>query len=116
MQCSFGVAPSVFNSLPLPKVMIPLPAGKINDNIPMANVPPFGMCNSPANPMVIALTAAAMGVLTPAPCIPALSAPWITTSPTVLVGGTPAIDANSKMVCNWGGMISFITPGQMTVV
>ena len=95
---------------------MPMPAGKMTDSIPIVNVPPFGMCNSPANPMVIAMTAAALGVFTPAPCLPALSSPWITTSPTVLIGGTPAIDSNSKIVCMWGGMISFLNPGQMTVV
>lgn len=116
LQCSFGVAPSVFNSLPLPRVFYPTPAGKITDFVPMLNVPPFGMCNSPANPMVITLTALALGVFTPAPCIPVLTAPWITTSPTVLIGSVPAIDMNSKLTCLWGGLISFINPGQMTVL
>ncbi|MGL4604236.1 MAG: hypothetical protein ACRCU9_08815 [Iodobacter sp.] len=36
----------------------------------MLNIMPIGTCMSPATPMVAAATAAAMGVLTPMPCIP----------------------------------------------
>ena len=32
-------------------------AATIMDYIPIANIPPFGMCMSPANPTVIAATA-----------------------------------------------------------
>jgi hypothetical protein len=49
------------------------PAANIMDHVPMLNILPFGVCSSPANPTVVAATAAALGVLTPMPCIPA---PW----------------------------------------
>ncbi|WGL60332.1 DUF4280 domain-containing protein [Pigmentibacter sp. JX0631] len=116
MQCSFGMTPAVFNALPDSMVFMPTPAGKIMDNLPMVNIPPFGMCQSPANPMVVALTAAALGVFTPAPCIPAITAPWLTTSPTVLMGGKPALDINSKGICMWGGLISFLNSGQTQIL
>ncbi|RKG64195.1 DUF4280 domain-containing protein, partial [Corallococcus exercitus] len=65
LQCSFGVAPSSLMVLPANRVMATTPAANIMDNKPLLNILPFGMCNSLANPMVAAATAAALGVLTP---------------------------------------------------
>jgi hypothetical protein len=92
-----------------------MPIANIMDNKPMVNILPFGMCNSPANPMVAAATAAALGVLTPMPCIPVTAAPWVPGSPTVLVGNMPALNNSSKCMCNWGGVISVAFPGQVTI-
>ena len=86
LSCSFGVAPGSLMVLPLSQVMTTTPAANIMDNKPMVNVLPFGMCQSLANPMVAAATAAALGVLTPMPCIPMTMAPWMPGSPTVLIG------------------------------
>ena len=80
---------------------------------PLVNIPSFGMCNSLANPMVAAATSAAMGVLTPVPCIPATAAPWAPGSPTVIYGGVPALNTSSKLMCNWAGVIEILTPGQI---
>lgn len=116
LQCTFGVAPSVLTVLPLPRVMAAgPPAATIMDNKPMVNIAPFGMCTSMANPQVAAATAAAMGVLTPMPCLPATTAPWVPGSPTVLLGGNPALNNASKCICMWGGQISVVMPGQFTV-
>jgi hypothetical protein len=84
------------------------------DFAPIVNVPPFGMCNSPSNPMVAAATAAALGVLTPMPCVPVTAAPWVVGAPTVLIGGMPALNNSSKLMCNWGGVIQITMPGQVT--
>jgi hypothetical protein len=116
LQCSFGVAPSSLVVLPTNKVMGMTPAANIMDNVPLLNIPPFGMCQSLANPTVAAATAAALGVLTPMPCVPATAAPWVPGCPTVLVGNMPALESNSKCMCSWGGVIQIVTPGQMKVI
>jgi hypothetical protein len=114
MQCSFGMAPSTFNATPKMISTSYMQAGNIMDHVPMMNIMPFGMCQSPANPMVAAATAAAMGVLTPMPCIPATTSPWVPGAPTVLVANMPALNNSSKLICMWGGVIQFTNPGQTT--
>lgn len=115
-QCSFGVAPSVVIPLPTTISLVQgMQAVSVMDNIPMVNIPPFGMCTSLANPTVATATTAALGVLTPMPCIPVTSAPWMPGSPQVMVGGVPALNDSSKLMCNWGGMISITFPGQVQV-
>lgn len=117
LQCSFGVAPSSLVVLPTSMVMTSnVPAATIMDNVPMMNVMPFGMCNSPSNPQVIALTAAALGVFTPAPCVPVTPAPWVPGGPTVMIGNMPALDSNSKLMCIWAGVIQITNPGQTTTM
>ncbi|GAB3438524.1 DUF4280 domain-containing protein [Insolitispirillum peregrinum] len=115
-SCPFGAAPSVLSVLPTNKVMAPTPAANIMDNKPFLNILPFGTCMSMANPMVAAATAAALGVLTPMPCIPATSAPWIVGVPTILLGNMPTLSNDSKLLCNWGGMISISFAGQVQVM
>jgi hypothetical protein len=113
MMCSFGVAPAVLAVLPTNKTNATTPAATIMDSIPMTNIPTFGMCMSIANPTVAAATAAALGVLTPMPCIP-VTAPWVPGSPTCLIGGMPALNSTSKCMCSWGGVIQITFPGQVT--
>jgi hypothetical protein len=92
-----------------------MPMANIMDNKPIANIPTFATCQSLANPMVASATAAALGVLTPMPCIPNTAAPWVPGAPQVLVDNMPALDMNSKTMCNWGGVISIVAPGQFAV-
>ncbi len=116
MMCSFGVAPSSLVVLPANRVTTnQAPDANIMDHIPMVNIMPFGMCMSPANPTVAAATAAALGVLTPMPCIPATPAPWVPGAPNVLLGNFPTLDDSSQLLCTWGGVITFVTPGEFTV-
>ena len=113
LKCTFGVAPSALMVLPINKVLAPFtPAANIMDHKPFLNILPFGMCQTPSNPMVAAATAAALGVLTPMPCIPMTMAPWVPGSPKVLIGNMPALNNNSKLMCTWGGVISILAPGQ----
>jgi Domain of unknown function (DUF4280) len=115
LKCAFGMAPSTLNVLPINRVMTSnMPAANIMDHKPMVNVMPFGMCQTPSNPMVAAATAAALGVLTPVPCIPMTMSPWIPGVPTVMLGNMPALDNNCTLMCNWGGVIQVQVAGQMT--
>ena len=117
LACPFGQAPSTLTVVPTGQ---PVQAGgqlvaKITDMAPMANIAPFGMCTTLSNPQVAAATSAAQGVLTPQPCIPVTTSPWSPGSPTVTVGGTPALTSDSRCACAWGGSISITSPGQATV-
>lgn len=113
LQCSFGAAPSNLVVLPVNRHMTDhQPAANIMDHVPMVNILPFGMCQSVANPQVAAATAAAMGVLTPQPCIPATSSPWAPGSPTVMLANQPTLNNTSVCMCNWAGTITITNPGQ----
>ncbi|MEM6471580.1 MAG: DUF4280 domain-containing protein [Planctomycetota bacterium] len=117
-QCSFGTAPSSLMVIPKgPPIMVSgLLRANIMDNVPMVNVMPFGMCSSMANPQVASATAAASGVLTPMPCVPATTAPWAPGSPSVLLNNSPALNNSSKLACMWAGVISISNPGQTSVM
>jgi hypothetical protein len=115
LTCSFGTVPAAFVVLPVNRMKIGNQnAANIADHIPMTNIPSFGMCTSIANPQVAAATSAALGVLTPQPCIPATSSPWMVGAPTVLLANKPALDSISKCLCNWAGVITVAMPGQTT--
>ncbi len=115
-KCTFGIAPSTLTILPSKMVNCEKkPAATIADYIPILNIAPFGMCISPANPMVISIIAASLGTVTQAPCIPAVITPWMVGKPNVLIGKLPALNATSTAMCMWGGMISISFPGQVSV-
>ena len=115
LKCSFGVAPSSLVVLPINRVITSnAPAANIQDHIPMVNVMPFGMCQSLANPVVAAATAAALGVLTPMPCVPATPAPWVPGAPTVLLANMPLLNNSSTLNCLWAGIIQVSMAGQVT--
>jgi len=114
-KCTFGIAPGTLMVLPANRVLTAVPDANIMDNKPMVNVLPFGMCQSMANPMVAAATAAALGALTPMPCIPMTMAPWLPGAPTVLLGNMPTLNNSSKLICSWGGVIGINMAGQFTV-
>ena len=112
--CSFGMAPAtLLVTSQMTVTMGGMPAATIMDNVPLKNIMPFGMCTSLANPTVASATAAALGVLTPMPCIPVIPAPWAPGCPTVLIANKPALNNSSKLMCAYGGVISINSPGQM---
>ena len=113
--CTMGTASGQIN--PTNQMAIRVggkPVASIADVAPMTNVMPCGMCTSMGNPAVASATAAAMGVLTPQPCVPAPVGAWICPG-TVRVGGKPILTNDGTLTCSYGGSISIQNPGQMTV-
>ena len=87
LQCSFGLSPCTL----------------------VITVPSRPKCT------VSSATSAAMGVLTPMPCVPVISSPWSPGSSQVKVGGIAALTDNSKCMCSYGGNISITSPGNTMV-
>jgi hypothetical protein len=118
LQCiPFGVAPSTLIVIPkgTPVTVNGLLAASIMDFVPIANIPPFGMCTSIANPTVAAATTAALGVLTPMPCVPVIVAPWAPGAMKVKIGLFPALPNTAMCNCMWGGVIKIAAPAQFKV-
>lgn len=114
MKCSMGMSPAPLMVIPPRNYTIQgMFVANIMDNKPLANISTFGMCRSLANPTVASATAAAQGVLTPMPCIPNTTAPWVPGNPQVLTQGAPTLTNTSKLMCIWGGCIDFINAGHL---
>ncbi|ABK88965.1 DUF4280 domain-containing protein [Francisella tularensis subsp. novicida] len=113
IRCSFGATPSTLTTLPkgcFVKGQGQL-AATVNDHIPMVNIKPFGMCNSPSNPT-------GMGkpiVPTPCPCIPIITSPWTPPATKTKVNGQPALLKSATCMCVWGGQVSITMPGEMII-
>lgn len=117
LMCTFGMAPSTLVVLPFRRVMVGgQPSATIMDHKPMVNIMPFGACMSLANPTVAAATSAALGVLTPMPCIPNTPSPWVPGG--ITVNNTNEVTLDNPSICNcvWGGVITIAFPGQVTTM
>ncbi len=116
VMCAFGTTPAPLKVTSQTTVMS---EGKLNATIqdcqPLVNVGPFGMCTTLTNPQVAAATAAALGVLTPQPCIPSPAGTWIPTKPAILIEGKPCLTQDCKLMCAYAGSFSITLPGQVTV-
>jgi hypothetical protein len=111
ISCSFGMAPSTLNVVVPRAIVEGKPVATITDMVPMVNILPFGMCTSLANPVVAGATAAALGVLTPMPCVPAPVAPWTPMAPQMTAGKIPVLVSSAKCMCAYAGVISIGMPG-----
>lgn len=118
ITCSFGAAPVPLVVTPMgsPVLAGGMPAATIMHHIPITNIATFGMCSAPTNPVVIAATAAKLGVFTPAPCVPATAAPWVPGVPLVLINNMPALNNTCQCLCTWAGVITVSEAGQETVM
>ncbi len=118
LQCApFGTAPSSLIVIPkgLPVTVNGMLAATIMDFAPIANILPFGMCTSLANPVVASATTAAAGVLTPMPCIPVPVGPWNPGAIKVRINNFPALPSTAVCNCAWGGVMKINYPGQVKV-
>jgi Domain of unknown function (DUF4280) len=111
LTCSEGMSPSTLTVLPASRAAADeQPAATVMDWKPMVNIAPFGMCKAQANPQVAAATAAAMGTLTPVPCMPVVSAPWSPGASVVRVDDQQALTDASRCSCAWTGSIEVTDP------
>lgn len=116
LQCPFGTTPCslVVTDASRPKCGNMLVA-TIQDMVPSTNIATFGMCQTLSNPQVSTATSSAGGVLTPQPCIPAITAPWAPGSAMMKVKGVPALTNTCTCNCMWGGTISIRNPGNSAI-
>lgn len=117
LTCPFGTMPVNLSVTSQSSVMAEgKPVATIQDFSPNVNIPGFGMCSSLANPQVASATAAALGVLTPQQCIPAVAAPWVPAQTICLAENKPCLTGEAAAVCVYGGMIAINDTGQKTVI
>lgn len=109
-QCTFGAAPCpLVVTTQATTTSMSMPLATIND----ITLPTFGMCTSTMNPAVSSVLAS-IGVLVPQPCVPVIVGTWLPGSPTVMIGGKPALNNSSKLMCAYGS-ISIVSPMVTTV-
>ncbi|MGI5979101.1 MAG: DUF4280 domain-containing protein [Oscillospiraceae bacterium] len=112
-MCTCGLSPGTL--IGTSKVFMGgAPCLTIRDAAPLQNIGSFGMCTTQSNPAVAAATAAALGVPTPAPCVPAPAGIWQCAG-APMVGGAPALTSEGTITCAYGGSISIRDPGQRKV-
>jgi Domain of unknown function (DUF4280) len=111
LRCSMGESTAAL-VVPDQVAVATTPLATVENTIPMANIPTFGMCMSLGNPEVEAATAAAEGVLTPQPCVPATGAPWTGEALNARAAGLPCVLVSSTCQCDWGGIITVVSPDQ----
>lgn len=116
LMCSFGAAPSALVvAAPHGVTVQKIPAATIMDFAPTTNVPPFGMCTTQSNPAVAAATTAALGVPTPAPCVPVVTGPWSPGAARVTLQKVKALHQACTAQCSYGGAITISNAGQTRV-
>lgn len=114
MKCTMGTTPARLTVLPIRTVFLTgQPMANISDHLTMVNLAPFGLCRSLGFPATASATAAALGTLTPMPCMHNTPFPWMGGKMDYLVQNQPALLKSCKCQCMWGGTISLVNDGQM---
>ena len=113
LKCTMGTSSSVLVVLPERKILLDgQPQANIMDYQPNTNIQSFGLCFSLANPVVAAATASHLGILTPMPCVPNTTSPWVKGEPKLLLKNFPALCQDDTLSCMWAGTISIVHCGQ----
>ncbi len=113
LKCPFGDKSSKLTVSPSRTVELTgKPMANISDHIPMSNIATFGKCRTLTYPPTAAATAAALGTLTPMPCIPGTVSDWSNGKSDYLIKGKPALLKSSFCKCQWGGIITITNDGQ----
>jgi hypothetical protein len=112
LLCSMGTAPSRLIVMRPEYTADSRSLANVNDYQPVANISPFGMCVSAANPAV----AAAQGA--PQPCLPVITGPWTPGCPHVTHKpgtGAPAraLTADSTCSCAFAATILIVNPNTL---
>lgn len=115
IRCSMGTAPAKLAVLPPDTVGHEMAVADDKAFAPNVKIAPFAMCRSPTNPQVAAATAAALGVLTPQPCVPMTMKPWTGTASNTETMRGKVLIATSRCDCQWGGMIEIVEAGQIDI-
>ena len=111
LKCTFGQIPSTLMvTNPLRPMIQNKPKATIMDYAPIGIVMPLVMCTTMSKPNAASATGAAMGTLTPMPCIPVPVGPWAPGGKQ-LITNMPALLDNCKLMCAYGGSISINMPG-----
>jgi len=111
LRCSLGLSPSTLVLQPGVAAARGKAVATVMNFQPLVNIPPFGMCISVANPQVAAATAAASGTLTPQPCLPVVTGPWMPGAGAASVQGAKLLTGDSICNCQWLGVISVSEAG-----
>ena len=112
LKCSFGSGPKSMIVLPVGKTLTSMvkPVASSMDFVPFLNIPAFGNCTSPINPMNWKM-AGPVPVFIPSSCIPIPIKPWDPAAKKTKIGGNPAMLETSKTMCAWLGSIEVDDPG-----
>ena len=109
LRCSMGSATSALQVVDARTVNDGgKPVAIVSDAKALVNILPFGQCSSTANPRY----SPRQRVLPP--CTPVFPASWIPGSPSVKAGGLPLLNSGCQCPCQYGGVVTILTPGQQT--
>ena len=106
LSCDQGVSPCPLVVAPDSEVDAATLTMATVDHHQPSHVAGFGMCRTQQNPAVAAATAAAQGVLTPAPCVPMLSSPWSDGAQSCELDGVALLASDAELKCAYGGAIT----------